>query len=82
MANLAGVDESNGRKFYLDEPDDLQNGRPLTFILSLHGGGSVGAWREAFIRMPYLRDLLLKTSRTFGISIPFLPAQMMAARSA
>ena len=24
------------------------------------GGGSVGAWREAFIRMPYLRDLLLR----------------------
>ena len=24
------------------------------------GGGAVGAWREAFIRMPYLRDLLLR----------------------
>ncbi len=24
------------------------------------GGGSVGAWREAFIRMPYLRDMLMR----------------------
>ena len=36
------------------------------------GGGSVGAWREAFIRMPYLRDLLLRLgilSDTFETAI-------------
>lgn len=48
MANLVGVDETSGRKFYLDEPDGLKPGEPLTFILSLHGGGSVGAWQRAY----------------------------------
>jgi len=36
------------------------------------GGGSAGAWREAFIRMPYLRDLLMRLgilSDTFETAI-------------
>lgn len=48
MPSLVEVDEKTGRKFYLDEPDDLKPGEPLTFILSLHGGGSVGAWQHAY----------------------------------
>lgn len=56
MANLVGVDESNGRKFYLDEPDNLDGGGPLTFILSLHGGGSVGAWQRAYFPATDFKD--------------------------
>jgi hypothetical protein len=42
------IDEETGRKFYLDTPDDLVVGRPLTFLLNLHGGGSFGAWQRLY----------------------------------
>lgn len=48
MASITAVDELTGRKFYLDDPDDLRPGEPLTFLLSLHGGGSVGAWQRLY----------------------------------
>ena len=48
MAHSIGVDKASGRKFYIDEPDDLKPGEPVTFILSLHGGGSVGAWQRLY----------------------------------
>lgn len=48
MASISALDELTNRKFYLDDPDDLVAGEPLTFILSLHGGGSVGAWQRAY----------------------------------
>ena len=41
------IDEPSGRKFYLDAPDDTA-GRPLTLLLSLHGGGSFGAWQRLY----------------------------------
>jgi len=48
MGHVSAVDEKTGRKFYLDDPDDLRAGEPLTFILNLHGGGSVGAWQRLY----------------------------------
>ncbi|HZZ87741.1 MAG TPA: alpha/beta hydrolase [Caulobacteraceae bacterium] len=48
MGHASAVDEKTGRKFYLDDPDDLNPGEPVTFILNLHGGGSVGAWQRAY----------------------------------
>jgi pimeloyl-ACP methyl ester carboxylesterase len=48
MGHVSAVDENTGRKFYLDDPDDLKPGEALTFILNLHGGGSVGAWQRAY----------------------------------
>ncbi|HXC55073.1 MAG TPA: alpha/beta fold hydrolase [Rhizomicrobium sp.] len=48
MASIAATDQKTGRKFYLDDPDDLQPGEKVTFLLSLHGGGSVGAWQRAY----------------------------------
>ena len=48
MPSISALDEKTGRKFYLDDPDDLRGGGDLTFILSLHGGGSVGAWQRAY----------------------------------
>jgi len=48
MAHRTEVEASTGRKFYLDEPDDLRADESVTFILSLHGGGSVGAWQRLY----------------------------------
>ena len=48
MTQLTTEDETTGRKFYVDEPSDLVPGEPVTFILSLHGGGSVGAWQRLY----------------------------------
>jgi hypothetical protein len=48
MASISAVDEKHRRKFYVDDPDDLRPGEKLVFLLSLHGGGSVGAWQRAY----------------------------------
>ncbi len=48
MGSTVAVDEETGRKFYLDDPDDLKPGEDVIFILNLHGGGSVGAWQRAY----------------------------------
>ena len=50
MGSISAVDEKTGRKFYLDDPDDLEPGDKLTFLLSLLGGGSVGAWQRAYFQ--------------------------------
>jgi pimeloyl-ACP methyl ester carboxylesterase len=42
-----GVDESSGRPYYLDSPDDPTGGG-LTFLLNLHGGGSAGGWQRGY----------------------------------
>jgi hypothetical protein len=47
MRHESVIDEATGRKFYLDAPDDVA-GRPLTFLLNLHGGGSFGAWQHLY----------------------------------
>jgi pimeloyl-ACP methyl ester carboxylesterase len=48
MGSMVAVDKHTGRKFYLEDPDDLKAGEPVTFILNLHGGGSVGAWQQKY----------------------------------
>lgn len=48
MGSISAIDEKTGRKFYLDDPDDLKPGEKVTFLLNLHGGGSVGAWQRAY----------------------------------
>jgi len=46
--NETMVDEATGRKWTLDAPDDLQSHEEVTFILNLHGGGSVGHWQRNY----------------------------------
>lgn len=48
MSSISAIDEKTGRKFYLDDPDDLQPGERVVFLLNLHGGGSVGAWQRLY----------------------------------
>ncbi len=60
MAGTVEVDELTGRKFTLDEPDDLQPGEDVTFLLSLHGGGSVGHWQRLYFpAVDYAREFRL-----------------------
>lgn len=43
-----------GRQFFLDYPCDLKPGEDVTFILNLHGAGSIGNWqRHYFPAMDY-----------------------------
>ena len=56
MASITAVDEKTGRKFYLDDPDDLKPGEDVVFLLNLHGGGSTGAWQRAYFPAIDYRD--------------------------
>jgi pimeloyl-ACP methyl ester carboxylesterase len=47
VTSETSVDETTGRKFFLDHPTDEGRG-DLTFVLSLHGGGSVGMWQRLY----------------------------------
>ncbi len=49
------VEMKTRRTYFLDYPCDLQKGEKVTFILSLHGGGSYGNWtRHYFPLMDYV----------------------------
>jgi pimeloyl-ACP methyl ester carboxylesterase len=45
MKHSTEVEAASGRKFYLDV---AEGDGPLTFLLNLHGGGSVGAWQRLY----------------------------------
>lgn len=48
------TDPITGRKFFLDYPCDLKPDEQVTFILNLHGAGSIGNWqRHYFPAMDY-----------------------------
>ena len=50
-----GECSKTGRKCYLDVPSGLAPGEEVTFVLNLHGGGSVGHWqREYFPACDYV----------------------------
>lgn len=49
LADLGNAtDTKTGRKFWLDYPCDLKPGEKVTFILNLHGAGSVGNWQRHY----------------------------------
>lgn len=58
MISETWTDETSGRKVYLDLPSDADGRDGLTFILNLHGGGSVGAWQRAYFPAHDLADEL------------------------
>jgi hypothetical protein len=63
MRHETVVDETTGRKFYLDEPDEPSSA--ITLVLSLHGGGSVGRWQHAYFPIHELAD-----SRSLVVATP------------
>src|SRR5690349_10503972 len=48
MTNETWVDEAEGRKFFVDFASNADQRDDLTFILNLHGGGSVGMWQRLY----------------------------------
>ena len=49
LADLGNAtDAKTGRKFFLDYPCDLKPGEKVTFVLNVHGAGSVGNWQRHY----------------------------------
>ena len=69
------VEMKTRRTFFLDYPCDLEKGEPVTFILSLHGGGSYGNWqRHYFPLLDYVDKYRLV------VATPYSPRQVWAAQ--
>src|SRR5882724_11902851 len=57
IANLGNAtDPKTGRKFFLDYPCDLQPNEKVTFVLNLHGGGSIGNWQRHYFPIMDLKE--------------------------
>ena len=50
------VEMKTRRTYFLDYPCDLKRGEPVTFILSLHGGGSYGNWQRHYFPLLDYKD--------------------------
>jgi poly(3-hydroxybutyrate) depolymerase len=50
------TDPKTGRKFFLDYPCDLKPGEKVTFVLNLHGGGSIGNWQRHYFPIHDLKE--------------------------
>jgi pimeloyl-ACP methyl ester carboxylesterase len=50
------VEPKTGRKFFLDLPRGWKKGDKITFILSLHGGGSYGNWQRHYFPILDYKD--------------------------
>ena len=50
------VEMKTRRTYFLDYPCDLQKGEKVTFILSLHGGGSYGNWQRHYFPLVDYKD--------------------------
>jgi hypothetical protein len=68
------TEAKTGRTYYLDYPCDLQRGDKVTFILSLHGGGSYGNWQRH-----YFPILDYKDRYRLVIATPFSPRRVWSA---
>jgi pimeloyl-ACP methyl ester carboxylesterase len=63
------VEPKTGRKFFLDYPCDLKPGEKVIFILSLHGGGSIGNWqRHYFPAMDFKEKYRLVIATPTGVA--------------
>lgn len=50
------VEMKTRRTYFLDYPCDLKKGEKVTFILSLHGGGSYGNWQRHYFPLLDFKD--------------------------
>jgi pimeloyl-ACP methyl ester carboxylesterase len=50
------VEMKTRRTYFLDYPCDLERGEKVTFILSLHGGGSYGNWQRHYFPILDFKD--------------------------
>lgn len=57
FANLGNAtDPKTGRKFFLDYPCNFKRNDKLTFVLNLHGGGSIGNWQRHYFPVMDLKE--------------------------
>jgi poly(3-hydroxybutyrate) depolymerase len=63
-----------GRGYFLDYPCDLKRGEKVTFILSLHGGGSYGNWQRHYFPILDYDD-----KYRLVIATPFSPRRVWTA---
>jgi pimeloyl-ACP methyl ester carboxylesterase len=69
------VEPKTGRNYFLDYPCDLKPGEKITFILSLHGGGSYGNWqRHYFPLLDYVAKYRLVVATPFSPRRVWSPA--------
>ncbi len=52
----SATEQMTGRKFYLDFPCDLKADEKVTFILNLHGAGSIGTWQRHYFPVVDLKE--------------------------
>jgi hypothetical protein len=50
------VEMKTRRTYFLDYPCDLKKGEKVTFVLSLHGGGSYGNWQRHYFPLMDYKD--------------------------
>jgi pimeloyl-ACP methyl ester carboxylesterase len=68
------VEMKTRRTYFLDYPCDLKPGEPVTFVLSLHGGGSYGNWQRH-----YFPILDYKDKYRLVIATPNAPTRVWSA---
>ena len=69
------VEQKTGRNYFLDYPCDLKKAEKVTFILSLHGGGSYGNWqRHYFPLLDYVDKYRLVVATPFSPRRAWSPA--------
>ena len=76
------IEPGSGRAFFLDYPCDLQPGEPFTFILSLHGAGSIGNWQRHYFpavdyKEKYRLVIATPTAASTGTLTPGQPGVRM-----
>lgn len=64
------TEPETGRQYYLDYPCDLRAGEDVTFVLSLHGGGSSHNWQRR-----YFPAFDWKEAHRLVIATPFSPTR-------
>src|SRR5712691_4788568 len=52
----AVVEMKTRRTYFLDYPCDLKKGEPVTFVLNLHGAGSIGNWQRHYFPILDFKD--------------------------
>lgn len=62
------------RTYFLDYPCDLKRGEDVTFILSLHGGGSYGNWQRHYFPIVDYKD-----RHRLVIATPYSPTRVWTA---
>ena len=68
------VEPTTNRHYFLDYPCDLERNEKVTFILSLHGGGSYGNWQRHYFP---IADYVKK--HRLVVATPFSPRRVWTA---